>query len=117
MNQDAAQLIHGDLTGNVLFAADEVPAVIDFSPYWRPPVFAEAIVVAGGLLWFDLPSELLMGVSDDPDWQQMLIRAQVFRLIAYSESVGPSGRAHSGEPQRYVRATDVVIKKLTVFQG
>lgn len=52
MKQDAAQLIHGDLTGNVLFAADEAPAVIDFSPYWRPPVFAEAVVVADGLLWF-----------------------------------------------------------------
>lgn len=59
VKQDAAQLIHGDLTGNVLFAADDAPAVIDFSPFWRPPVFAEAIVVADGLLWFDLPSDLL----------------------------------------------------------
>jgi prepilin-type processing-associated H-X9-DG protein len=31
-----AQLIHGDLGGNVLFADGEPPAVIDFSPYWRP---------------------------------------------------------------------------------
>jgi prepilin-type processing-associated H-X9-DG protein len=30
------QLIHGDLGGNVLFADGEPPAVIDFSPYWRP---------------------------------------------------------------------------------
>ncbi|MDO0912417.1 hypothetical protein QQM39_16645 [Streptomyces sp. DT2A-34] len=56
VEHEAAQLIHGDLTGNVLFAADDEPAVIDFSPYWRPPVFAEAIVVADGLLWFDLPA-------------------------------------------------------------
>jgi uncharacterized protein (TIGR02569 family) len=28
-----SQLIHGDLTGNVLFAAGLPPAVIDFSPY------------------------------------------------------------------------------------
>jgi hypothetical protein len=40
VEQDAAQLIHGDLTGNVLFARGEVPVVIDFSPYWRPPLFA-----------------------------------------------------------------------------
>lgn len=117
VKQDAAQLIHGDLTGNVLFVRDEVPAVIDFSPYWRPPVFAEAIVVADGLLWFDLPSDLLTGSGDQPDWQQMLIRALIFRLVAHSESAGPSGRAQSGERERYVRATEVVVKKLAALQG
>jgi len=30
------QLVHGDLTGNILFADGLTPAVIDFSPYWRP---------------------------------------------------------------------------------
>ncbi|MFD3655014.1 aminoglycoside phosphotransferase [Streptomyces sp. NPDC058620] len=117
VEQDATQLIHGDLTGNVLFAADDEPAVIDFSPYWRPPVFAEAIVVADGLLWFDFPSDLLTVLSDHPDWQQMVIRALIFRLVAHSESAGPSGQAQSGEPERYVRATDAVVKKLAAFQG
>lgn len=116
VKQDAAQLIHGDLTGNVLFAADEVPAVIDFSPYWRPPVYAEAIVVADGLLWFDLPSHLLTGGSDHPDWQQMLVRALIFRLVAHSESAGPSGRAQSGEPERYARATDAVVRRVAALR-
>ena len=31
-----SQLIHGDLTENILFAEGLSPAVIDFSPYWRP---------------------------------------------------------------------------------
>ncbi|MCX4906464.1 aminoglycoside phosphotransferase [Streptomyces sp. NBC_00878] len=117
VKQDAAQLIHGDLTGNVLFGAGEVPAVIDFSPYWRPPVFAEAIVVADGLLWFDLLSDLLTGGRDHPDWQQMLIRALIFRLVAHSESVGPLGRAQPGEPERYARATDVVVRTLASLRG
>ncbi|MER5476679.1 aminoglycoside phosphotransferase [Streptomyces sp. NPDC002734] len=112
VKQEGAQLIHGDLTGNVLFAADEAPAVIDFSPYWRPPVFADAIVVADGLLWFDPPSDLLTGGSDHPDWQQMLIRALLFRLVAHSESVGSSGRAQCGERERYGRATDIVVRRL-----
>lgn len=30
------RLVHGDLTGNVLFAPGLPPAVIDVSPYWRP---------------------------------------------------------------------------------
>ncbi|WP_327350751.1 hypothetical protein [Streptomyces sp. NBC_01304] len=116
VKQDEAQLIHGDLTGNVLFVAGEVPAVIDFSPYWRPPVFAEAVVVADGLLWFDLPSDLLTAGSHHPDWPQMLIRALIFRLVAHSESAGPSRRAQCGEPERYVRATDVVVKKFAALQ-
>ncbi|WP_329459609.1 aminoglycoside phosphotransferase [Streptomyces sp. NBC_01497] len=112
VEQDAAQLIHGDLTGNVLFAADAEPAVIDFSPYWRPPVFAEAVVVADGLLWFDLPPDLPARMSDRPDWQQMVIRALIFRLVAQSESTRPSGQDQCGEAERYMRAIDVVVKKL-----
>jgi uncharacterized protein (TIGR02569 family) len=115
--EQAAQLIHGDLTGNVLFAAGEEPAVIDFSPYWRPPVFAEAIVVADGLLWFAPPSDLLTGGSDRPDWQQMLIRALIFRLVAHSRSVGSSGRAGAGERERYVSAIEPVETKVTGVQG
>ncbi|MEY9937577.1 hypothetical protein [Streptacidiphilus sp. MAP5-3] len=110
MEQYKAQLVHGDLTGNVLFAADEPPIVIDFSPYWRPPMFAEAIVVADGLLWFDPPSSLLTAGDDHPEWEQMLIRALIFRLVAHSESAGPSGQAQPGEPARYVKATDLVAK-------
>jgi hypothetical protein len=102
------QIIHGDLTGNLLFAPGEDPAVIDFSPYWRPAVFAEAIIVADGLLWFNVPLDLVTG-HDDPEWKQMLIRALIFRLVAHSEAFGPAGRAAPGEPQRYVNAIAAVV--------
>jgi len=46
-----SQLIHGDLTGNVLFAEHLPPAIIDLSPYWRPTSFASAIVIADALVW------------------------------------------------------------------
>jgi len=49
--ETTSQLIHGDLTGNVLFAEDAPPAVIDLAPYWRPPAFASAIVVTDALVW------------------------------------------------------------------
>ncbi|MFI7236077.1 hypothetical protein [Streptomyces cyaneofuscatus] len=115
--QDTAQLIHGDLTGNVLFAPDQVPVVIDFSPCWRPPVFAEAIVVADGLLWFDFPSDLLAAGSDHRDWPQMLVRALIFRLVAHSESAGPLGQAHTGEPDRFARAAEIVVRQMAMFQA
>jgi uncharacterized protein (TIGR02569 family) len=33
---EPSPLVHGDLTGNVLFDSRLPPAIIDFSPYWRP---------------------------------------------------------------------------------
>ncbi|WP_327176242.1 aminoglycoside phosphotransferase [Streptomyces sp. NBC_01335] len=118
VRQDAAQLVHGDLTGNVLFAPGQVPVVIDFSPYWRPPLFAEAVVIADGLLWFGLPSGPTSGIpggstaagGGHPDWRQMLIRALIFRLVAESENAGPGGRVRPGEADRYVRATEAVVR-------
>ena len=53
------QVIHGDLSGNVLFAPGCLPAVIDFSPYWRPAAYADAIVAVDGLLWFGAGPELI----------------------------------------------------------
>lgn len=76
-----AQLVHGDLTGNVLFAAGFPPAVIDFSPYWRPPGFASAIVVGDALLWEGADDSLLSAVADIPDFPQFLLRALIYRAV------------------------------------
>jgi len=35
-----SQLVHGDLTGNVLFHDELPPAIIDFAPYWHPTEYA-----------------------------------------------------------------------------
>lgn len=72
-----AQLIHGDLGGNVLFAPGAPPAIIDFSPYWRPPEYASALVRVDAVLWHAAPLALLDAA--DP---QMLLRALLFRLLA-----------------------------------
>jgi uncharacterized protein (TIGR02569 family) len=77
------QLVHGDLAGNVLFAAGLPPGVIDFSPYWRPVGYADAIVLVDGLLWFGADRRLLaLGGADLP---QLLVRALMFRLAALTE--------------------------------
>jgi hypothetical protein len=46
----AESVIHGHLTGNVLFAYEQPPADIDFSPDWRPKAFASAIVAVDAVL-------------------------------------------------------------------
>ncbi len=74
------QLIHGDLTENVLFADGLAPAVIDLSPYWRPTGFASAIVIADALLWHGARSELLEATAVS---RQLLIRALIYRLVTH----------------------------------
>ncbi|WP_430480393.1 aminoglycoside phosphotransferase [Streptomyces sp. P11-1] len=103
-----AQLVHGDLAGNVLFAPGREPAVIDFTPYWRPPLYAEAVVIVDGLLWYDLPPDLLAVGADDPRWRQMLIRALIFRLVALSGLAGPSWRAGEKEATRFLAVAEAV---------
>ncbi|MEW2071425.1 phosphotransferase [Streptomyces sp. NPDC007346] len=104
----AAQIVHGDLAGNVLFAPGQDPVVIDFSPYWRPPLYAEAVVIADGLLWYEPAPSLLTGGGEDPRWRQMLIRALIFRLVALSGLVDPSWRAGEQESTRFLAATEAV---------
>jgi hypothetical protein len=81
-----AQLIHGDLGGNVLFADGEPPAVIDFSPYWRPAGLALAVAVADALMWSGADPAILSPLAiqagcDPADFSQLLARALVYRLV------------------------------------
>jgi uncharacterized protein (TIGR02569 family) len=77
-----SQLIHGDLTENVLFTKGQPPAIIDFSPYWRPVGFASAIVVADAVCWRKAdPEKLLSYVADIKYFPQLLIRALIFRMV------------------------------------
>jgi uncharacterized protein (TIGR02569 family) len=71
-----SQLIHGDLTGNVLFHEHLPPAVIDFSPYWRPTEYASAIVVGDALIWEGADPSLAELVSP-----QFLLRALIYRTV------------------------------------
>jgi|SRR5580704_9202117 uncharacterized protein (TIGR02569 family) len=76
-----SQLVHGDLSGNVLFHDQLPPAVIDFSPYWRPAAYASAIVVADALVWEGADARILEAVSHVEDFGQYLVRALIFRAV------------------------------------
>ena len=76
-----SQLIHGDLTGNVLFHDQLPPAIIDLSPYWRPTAFASAVVVADALVWEGADSQILDAVSHIGDFGQYLVRALIYRAV------------------------------------
>ncbi|MEU6764013.1 aminoglycoside phosphotransferase [Streptomyces sp. NPDC046853] len=87
MPQDRPQLVHGDLTGNVLFAPGLAPAVIDFSPYWRPPAFGEAVVVGDAVIWHGAGERLLRDAvaASGPGFARFVARALVYRLVTTGE--------------------------------
>jgi uncharacterized protein (TIGR02569 family) len=79
----APQLIHGDLAGNVLFDERLPPAVIDFSPAFRPAAFADAIVVADAVAWGSEPEVTAVRfLASRTHGDQLLARAIAFRLVA-----------------------------------
>jgi uncharacterized protein (TIGR02569 family) len=75
------QLVHGDLTGNVLFADGQPPLILDLSPYWRPPEFADAIVLADALVFEHAGAEVVAPWRTQPWFGQYLLRALIFRLV------------------------------------
>jgi hypothetical protein len=72
------QVVHGDLTGNVLRDRDRA-AVIDWPPYWRPTGWALAVVGVDVVCWEGADPTLLDRWSTGPAWPQLLLRALVFR--------------------------------------
>ena len=114
-----AQLIHGDLGGNVLFADGEPPAVIDFSPYWRPAGLALAVAAVDALMWSGADPAILGQLAiqagyGTADFSQLLARALVYRLVTEvifrrGDPAGLGAAARAGEP-----VTGLVLKHLAV---
>ncbi|GAA2377688.1 hypothetical protein GCM10010404_37360 [Nonomuraea africana] len=107
----ACQVIHGDLAGNVLFADGAVPVVIDFSPYWRPAAYGEAIAVVDGLLWWEAGRELVEPAGRGDDFGQMLVRALIFRLVTLDEWCRREGSGvPTGEAERFAMVADLLAE-------
>jgi uncharacterized protein (TIGR02569 family) len=83
-----SQLIHGDLTGNVLFHEELPPAIIDFAPYWHPTEYATAIIVTDAVLWEGAPKDLLAAAHP-----QYLLRALIYRGVTSLEAGTDSWRS------------------------
>ena len=79
---DPAGIIHGDLTGNVLFDPALPPAVIDLTVYWRPVNYSIAVIAADAVCFEGAPLSLFETISPTSDFPQYLIRALLFRLVA-----------------------------------
>lgn len=81
---DREQVIHGDILPNVLVAGGLPPAVIDWPPYFRPVGTANAVAVTDAITFRGGPPSLLDEWETGDDWNQLLVRALLYRL-------GPTG--------------------------
>lgn len=102
-----AQLIHGDLTGNVLFHPHLPPLVIDLSPYWRPPAFASAVVIADALVFEGAAADVLQPMLVDSDFPQYLLRALIFRAV--TDHLARPHRRPTDADDPYKPAVDLAI--------
>ncbi|RYP88683.1 TIGR02569 family protein [Nocardioides guangzhouensis] len=78
------QAVHGDLLPNVLVHDRLPPAVIDWPPYFRPAATALAIAATDAVTFRGAPLSLLDDWATGPHWDQLLVRALLYRL-------GPTG--------------------------
>jgi hypothetical protein len=96
------QLIHADLAGNVLFADRTPPAVIDFAPLGRPAGLPLAIAAVDALQWRQARPEVLDHLAGEPEIDQLLARALIYRqiteIIKHSGTAGIGTAARTGEP-------------------
>lgn len=74
------QIVHADLSGNILFDEMLSPLIIDFSPTVAPIEYAEAILVCDCIAWQGSKvSDIDMLLNNEFN-NEMIIRAVVFRL-------------------------------------
>jgi uncharacterized protein (TIGR02569 family) len=107
----ASQPVHADLLGNVMFADGLPPAVIDWPLYYRPPSWALAVVVVDALTWHDAPAELLDRCVDADEWDQLLIRALMFR-IGTNDGFRRHGRTRYEPIKNYRSVVQLVLSRV-----
>jgi uncharacterized protein (TIGR02569 family) len=79
-NSYNVQIVHSDLSGNILFDEKFGPLIIDFSPTIAPVEYAEAILVCDCIAWQGSPITDIDLLPDSEFYREMILRATIFRL-------------------------------------
>jgi uncharacterized protein (TIGR02569 family) len=91
----APHVVHGDLTGNVLFAPSLPPAVIDLTLYWRPVEYSVAVIAVDAVCCEGASLSLFKTISAATDFYQHLVRALLFRIATDVLRGGADERVYS----------------------
>ena len=107
------QRVHADLTGNVVLSGDLPPGIIDPTLYWRPPAFAEAIVLVDQGWFTDVPD--IAPFAATPALSAM-IRIAARRRVAEQAEQMMSGKDRDlsvATAHRVAEWSDRVLNRLT----
>ena len=108
------QVVHGDLGGNTLWHDALPPAVIDVSAYFRPPGWSLAVVAMDAVCWEGADPALLDRWSDVEEWDQLLLRAVVFRIATrgVGETLGWRAPGSDGYVAHRGASVDLVLDRI-----
>lgn len=108
-----SQRVHADLTGNIVLSDDLPPGIIDPTLYWRPPAFAEAIVLVDQGWFSDKPD--IAPFASTPALSAM-IRIAARRRVAEQAEQMRSGKDRNlsvATARRVADWSDRVLSRLT----
>lgn len=104
------QIVHGDITGNMLFADSLPPAIIDFTPTWRAKEYALAILIVDAITWEGADESIFTLVESEHNFFQHLLRAALFRTLVTSEFYRQHKVDRLNEMPIHNKTLDVIIK-------
>jgi len=83
--EHSGQIIHGDISGNIVFDIKEGLGVIDITLGWRPKDYAKALLIIDAITWEGADLSIYNHVKDLPNIRQLLLRAGLRRIIENPE--------------------------------
>lgn len=105
------QLIHGDISGNILFNEPLPPTIIDMSPNWRPANYATAIIIVDAIVWEKAPDSLLKEMNNNFESNQLLLRAVMWRIKATEEYIKHFKKGAIDKISAYNNLINLLIKR------
>lgn len=107
------QIIHGDLTGNILFSDTLSPGIIDMSPYFRPKEYASAIIIVDSIVWDGAPDNTINAIPNDFNSNQLLLRATMWRIKTTEEFIKKYNQGNINDVDKYHHLTDLITTRIT----
>jgi uncharacterized protein (TIGR02569 family) len=107
------QLVHGDMLGCTVFDGLSDPAVVDLVPAWRPAVWSVALLVVDAVAWASAEDDLIDRWSHLPDFNQLLLRAVIYRMFVHAVLPDSQLEAWPG----LERVSDIVGVRITGRTG
>jgi uncharacterized protein (TIGR02569 family) len=101
------QLVHGDALGCTVYDGYADPAVVDFVPAWHPTAWSVALLVVDALAWASAEDALLDRWRHLADFDQILLRAVIYRLFVHAILPDSSPEAWPG----LARVADIVAAR------